>query len=75
MWGTFRVPGDPSSSGRAPVAVPGWTRLTLEVLFFGAAAGALRLAGHPVLALAFGAATLLHYALSPDRIRWLLHGT
>jgi hypothetical protein len=28
MWGVFAVPGDRSRSGKAPVAVPGWVRLT-----------------------------------------------
>ena len=33
-WVTFAVPGDPSRSGRAPVPVPGWVRLLLELAVF-----------------------------------------
>jgi len=31
LWGTFNVANDPSRSGKAPVPVPGWLRLTLEL--------------------------------------------
>ena len=33
-WGIFAVPGDPSRSGHAPVVVPGWLRLFLELTVF-----------------------------------------
>ena len=72
LWGTFRVPGDASHSGKAPVAVPGWLRLLLELALFGGAAWALVAAGQPLLGLVFGALVLLHYLLSWGRIRWLL---
>ena len=70
-WGTFNVPGDESRSGAAPVAVKGAIRLGLELLFFGLAVVLL----WPVTAVgagALGAAVLVHYLLSMDRIRWLL---
>ena len=35
MWGVFSVPHDPSRSGNAPIAVPGFFRLFLELAFFG----------------------------------------
>src|SRR5262245_27187984 len=34
LWGVFAVPGDPSRSGRAVVAVPGWLRVLLESSVF-----------------------------------------
>src|ERR1019366_7635457 len=34
LWGTFAVRGDPSRSGRAPVPVPGWLRIALEMAVF-----------------------------------------
>ena len=37
-WGTFNVLDDPSRSGEAPVEVPGWVRLGVELLVFGVAA-------------------------------------
>jgi hypothetical protein len=72
MWGTFAVPGDRSRSGRAPVPVPGLVRLALELAFFAAATWLLYDAGQATLALIFGAATVVHYVLSYDRIAWLL---
>ena len=71
-WGTFAVSGDRSRSGKAPVPVPGWVRLLLELAFFGLAAWALYGAGKPVLALILAGITLAHYAASYDRVAWLL---
>lgn len=72
LWGTFAVPDDPSRSGGAPVPVSGAVRLLLELGLFAGAAGALHLAGHTRPAMALAIAVVLHYALSWDRIAWLL---
>jgi hypothetical protein len=72
LWGTFNVPDDPSRSGRAPVRVPGWLRLFLELAFFAFAAWGLYDAGSELFALIFAAIVLVHYAISYDRILWLL---
>lgn len=72
LWGTFRVPGDASASGRAPVAVPGWLRLLLELAMFAAAVWGLRDAGATTAAAVLGLAVVIHYALSYDRVLWLL---
>ena len=72
LWGTFAVPGDPSRSGKAPVPVPGILRLVLELALFGFAAWALYDSGSPMLALVLAVLTLIHYALSYDRIAWLV---
>jgi len=69
LWGTFRVPNDP---GAAPVAVPGLVRLTLELAYFGFAVYALASIDRPSLAWGLGAALVLHYALSYDRIIWMI---
>jgi hypothetical protein len=69
LWGTFRVDGDP---GTAPVPVPGLLRLALELAEFGLAAWMLIDAGHPTLGIAFAVVVVLHYAVSYDRIGWLL---
>lgn len=72
VWATFAVPDDPSRSGRAPVPVPGAVRLVLELSLFGFAVWALYDIGSPVLALILGSITILHYALSYDRVAWLV---
>ena len=68
LWGTFRVPNDP---GKAPVAIPGWLRLLLEIAFFGSAGWALFASGQETWAYVFGGVVLLHYLVSYDRILWL----
>jgi hypothetical protein len=72
LWGTFNVAGDPSRSGKAPVPVPGIVRLALELAIFAFAAWALYDAGQATLALVLAAIVVIHYALSYDRIAWLL---
>ena len=72
IWGTFAVPDDPSRSGKAPVPVPGAVRLILELAFFAAGTWAFIAAGRPTWGLALGILTIIHYALSYDRILWLL---
>ena len=69
VWGTFRVPNDP---GAAPVAVPGIIRLAIELVEFGTAVALLFAAGRPLLAVVLGMLVLLHYALSYERVVWLL---
>lgn len=72
VWGTFRVPDDASASGRAPIPVPGPVRLLIELALFGFAAWALLSQGATPLALALGAAVVVHYLVSYDRVLWLL---
>ena len=74
-WGTFAVIDDPSRSGNAPVPVSGAIRLVLELVFFALAAYALYSVGSENWALAFAAIVLVHYAVSYDRIAWLLKQT
>lgn len=69
IWGTFRVPNDP---GPAPVSVPGWLRLTIEILFFSCAAAFLFSAGSRILGSILIAVFVLLYAVSYDRVVWLL---
>jgi len=72
LWGTFRVPGDP---GKAPVPVPGWVRLVYEIIYFTAMVWALWASGLETWAWILGILTVLHYAASYDRIRWMLKQT
>jgi hypothetical protein len=69
VWGTFRVDNDP---GKAPVRVPGWARLLLELSYYALASLALAAAGQPTAALALGVAVLLHYLMSYRHVAWLL---
>lgn len=71
-WVTFAVPGDPSRSGRAPVAVPGWVRLALELLVFLGGAAALWGMHRSTAFAVFAAALLVHHLAAPARHLWLL---
>ena len=71
IWAAFAVPNDPSRSGRAPVPIPGVLRLVLELSLFGFAVWALYDAGSTMLGLILAGITIVHYALSYDRIAWL----
>jgi hypothetical protein len=71
-WGILAVPGDRSRSGNALVPVPGWVRLVLELALFVLAAWAMYDAGSPALAWILAGIATIHYAVSYDRIAWLL---
>ena len=73
LWGTFAVPGDPSRSGGAPIAVPGSLRLAIEAAIFAFGVWALTNTGFTRASLVFGILVVVHYAASYDRIAWLLN--
>ncbi len=72
LWGMFGVPDDPSRSGNAPVPVPGLARLGLELVILLGGGVAFYIAGYGFTGITVGALVLLHYALSVDRLIWLL---
>jgi len=72
LWGTFRKPGDEISSGKAPVPVPGWLRLLLELALFGSGIWGLFDAGAMTAGWIFFGITFVHYLLSYDYVAWLL---
>lgn len=74
-WGTFAVPDDPSRSGKAPVAVSGVVRLVLEAVLFIAATVMLLDLGNTLPAVILITVVIIHYAVSYDRIAWLLQQT
>ncbi len=74
VWGIFAVPDDPSRSGNAPVPVPGVIRLVLELFVFGSAAWALFHMGYAGFSIILAVVTAAHYAVSYDRVLWLLSG-
>ena len=71
LWGTFAVPNDPSRSGQAPVPTPGAIRLILELSFFALGTILLIASQRPSAGIALAIITLIHYAISYDRILWL----
>jgi len=71
-WGVFNVPGDPSRSGEAPVAVPGAVRLAIELTMLGGGAAAFILNGPRPVGVTLAVIVVFHYALSIDRVEWLL---
>ena len=75
VWGIFRTPGDPSS-GAGVIATRGPIRLALELGIFALAILAL-LNAHAnsraeTVAIVLGVGVVIHYALSWDRVAWLL---
>jgi hypothetical protein len=56
VWGVFVAP-------RAPVALPGFVVLPLQVVVFGSAAAGLVATGHRTLALAFGVLVVINAIL------------
>lgn len=72
LWGLFAVPDDPSRSGKAPMPVPGWTRIILELVLFSVAVLALYTLRYPVIAFVFALAVVGHYVWSFGRMVWLV---
>ncbi len=72
VWVVFNVPGDPSRSGGAPVVVPGWVRVLLEGIVFGAGFGALVAVGRSGVAGVFATLVVFHTIAYRDRVLWLL---
>lgn len=72
LWGTFAVPNDPSRSGKAPVPIPGWLRLILELAFFAFAVWALLDSEFEIPGFILAMLVLIHYTVSYDRLLWLV---
>lgn len=72
IWGVFNVPNDPSRSGKAPIRVSGITRILLEFGIFAIAIWTLCILEFIKLCIVFGVLVVVHYALSSDRIKWLI---
>jgi len=72
IWGIFAVPNDPSRSGKAPVPINGRVRLLLEFVIFMLSIWGLYEMEFVKLSGLFGSIVILHYAVSFDRILWLI---
>lgn len=72
LWGSFRTPDEPHHPTHPTRPVPGWGRLLIEALVFGGGAWGLFSTGTTTLAWLFTIALIVHYALSYDRVLWLL---
>lgn len=74
LWGVFRTP-DPAGHFDKPAAVvpvPGWVRLLIEALVLGGGVAGLFAGGYRAFGLVVIALLVAHYALSYDRLVWLL---
>jgi hypothetical protein len=72
LWGVFNVPGDPSRSGKAPVPVPGWLRLLVELVVLVGGAASFAFFDAPWIGAILGALIVIHLAFSMNRTRWLV---
>ena len=72
IWGTFNVLDDPSRSGKAPVVVPGWLRLAIELLVLGGGVIGLVSGGLSLVATGLMVLVVFHYFVSWRRVHWLL---
>ena len=72
IWGLFAVPEDPSRSGAAPIVVSGWFRLLIELLIFSFGAWCIYNLGYSKISLVITLILVIHYAVSHDRVIWLL---
>ena len=71
IWGLFNVPGDPSRSGKAPIAVPGKLRLIIELLLFLWAALALTKTVGLSYGMLFLIAVIAHNIHIKERTFWI----
>jgi hypothetical protein len=72
LWGVFAVPNDPSRSGKTVISTPGIIRLFLELGLFAAATWMMSDLGYSLIWWIFGSVVLIHYAISYERVSWLL---
>ena len=72
LWGGFRPPNEPHHPTHATFAISGKTRLLIEAIAFGGGAWGLFSSGATVTAWVFTLIVIVHYALSYDRVDWLL---
>ncbi|MBX6723701.1 MAG: DUF2568 domain-containing protein [Dactylosporangium sp.] len=71
LWFVVGTPGDPGR-GPAPVAIPGWTRLLLELGLVGLAAYGIWTSWSRAAAETLLTVFALHYAVTWERSWWLL---
>ncbi|KPL14120.1 MAG: hypothetical protein AMS26_11820 [Bacteroides sp. SM23_62] len=72
IWGLFAVPDDPSRSGSVPIPVPGIIRLVMEIAFFVSVIWILYHLHYVRLSWILGLTVTIHYAISYDRVLWLI---
>jgi hypothetical protein len=72
IWGIFAVPNDPSRSGKTVISTPGIIRLFLELGLFATATWMMFDLGYSKIWWVFGIVVLIHYAISYERVSWLL---
>ena len=73
IWAIFGVGGE-AGRGDPVIAVPGWVRLTVEFAIFGISAYGIWVSWSRAASETFMTVTMLHYAVTWERSRWLLRG-
>jgi uncharacterized protein DUF2568 len=71
LWGVFRTAGDPGQA-RPTVPIPGMLRLALEFTLIGLAAYGVWSSGSRAAAETLLTAFALHYAVTWERLVWLV---
>ena len=72
LWGGFRPPNEPHHPTHPTVAISGLVRLLIEAVAFGGGAWGFFSTGATLIGWVFTVVVLVHYALSYDRVAWLL---
>ena len=72
IWNVFAVAGDRSRSGQTVVSTDGRVRLCLELVILFGGAAAIWASGYPHSSAVMAGLIIGHYAISFDRIAWLL---
>ena len=72
VWGVFAVRNDPTRSGKTVINTPGYLRLVLELAVFGFGSWGLYDSGVKDFSVILLLLVVVHYAISYDRVFWLL---
>jgi hypothetical protein len=72
LWGVFRTRGDSSGRQDPPVAIPGAARLALELALFGLAGYGVWTSGSRAAAETLLTIFVLHFAVTWNRVAWLM---
>ncbi len=68
----LQFPNDPSRSGKTVITTPGILRLILELSLFAAATWMMYDLGYSAAWWVYASIVLVHYAISHERVSWLL---
>jgi len=72
IWFIFAVPNDPSRSGNAPIPVPGFVRLLIEVGLFSTATMIFYSSVNKTIGIIFGIIVIINYGIAYQRFLWMI---